>query len=397
MVSKLWSDTPTISGSTALLGADTVYAIAFVPDVTQYIHGIRRYRSSTAAANKADYLAVWDTTTQEVICFIGSPSDNGAVGWQETAVGTTHELVAGREYRVGQFTFGGSTRTANFTTTAPSDPGNDLAFATTKYRYVQGAFAYPSLTASSYYCAVDVITDNTPPDPGSGVAAGDIANQLAAWLISTGDNTHQTDGIPWLSYVMQQGMDTNLDTLIEKLDAGGWPVVLGGVNKADLPAWLGTAGTILGSILALADSIKSWTDAPTVPSGGATTAGLLALAAQIQNGDLRYLTAPGGAGWVLDATVPFVGPFIVDQEADVIFVNITTYGDANRLGVYAGLSFLSFAWWWTPLRAGAISGRYHTSRALTADLYEPGRRLGGALVVVPPDFEGEYEVWRYTG
>lgn len=397
MVSKLWPDSPSSVSTTALLLSQTVYGIAFVPDVTQYLHGVRFYRNATGSANKADSITLWHAGTQGVVAHFGNPVDDGTVGWQTTLTGSVIELTAGQEYRIGWYQLGGSVRTNSYKTTAPSDPANDLAFASTVYRYIQNTYAYPTLNAASYYPLIDVLTDDNPPDPDAGSSAGDINNQLASWLISTGDNTHQTDGIPWLSYVMQQGMNTNLDTLLEKLDNGGWPVALGGVNKADLPAWLSAGGTIISTISTVVANLQT-AQGPTGDLPGDTlTGGLLALQAQIQNGDQRWLTAPGAAGWTLDDTVPFAGPFVVDAEADVIFVNITTIGSANRSRTVGGLDFLTFPWWWVPLRAGAIVGTHRTCMALSADLYEPGRRLPGALVVVPEDFEGEYELWRFTG
>lgn len=219
---------------------------------------------------------------------------------------------------------------------------------------------------------------------------------LAQWL-QDGNPLLRDDSLPKINHDAIVAARAEIDKLVTHLDANGWPVVFGGVNRANLPAWLTAAGSVLSAVSDIVSNIQTAIGTPGDPEPDSVLAELLALQGQVFNGDQRYLTQPGGAGWTLDVTVPFAGPFVVDQDADVIFVNVTTHGEENRINVYGGLEFLTFAWWWVPLRAGAIAGRYHTSRALQADLYEPGRRLGGALVVVPPDFEGEYEVWRYTG
>lgn len=384
---------PGLSGNGA---ANFEWASRFYSDEDSYVKNMRWYRGSVGTPAPSA-MRLWDSVTQSVVVTAPVIPDNGAVGWQAYSFPISpYTLIAGRVYVVSistPFNFAYTYQA----TSSPIVPDAPLHFDSNARAFKTNAYTYPNVTDNAYYMLVDIGVETAPITvvPGEPTTNSTLDQRLQAWLDK--DSTDYPDSTPILTHTLAGENQTRLDTLISKVDAGGWPVAIGGVNKANIPAWLSAAGTIISATASVADSIKAWTDAPTVPAGGATSASILALAAQIQNGDLRYLTAPGSAGWTLDATVPFAGTFVADQDADVIFVNITTIGSERVTNTIGGLSFLTMPWWWVPLRAGAIAGRYHTSRALTADLYEPGRRLSGALVVLPADFEGEYEVWRYTG
>lgn len=396
MVSKCWSDTPTISGSTALLLQQTVYAFAFVPNQTQYLHAMRWYRSQTGGSQHPDALMLWDTTTQTTVAYTGSPTDDGSVGWQQTNVGSTIELVSGREYRVGIYLLGGSVRTANFTTTNPTDAADDLDHASTKYRYIQNTYGYPSLTASSYYCAVDVVTDDTPPDPDSGIDVGDVRNLFTSWLSSTGDNTHQDDGLPWLTKVVVDAIKTTTDALATSV--AGVVSDVGDVLTDTGTILTRTAGLVGGSIQsALTASQTAVTDAIDAATA-ATQAGIdagTALLALFSNG-------PGGmapatdAGWQLVESGSFNGSFEVAERCDRVYV---AFSDVETTGPhYAELGHLLWnsAWWWEPVFNG-YAGTYQTQRNTEATLYVPGMRMDGVRCHISAERSGTWEAWRFDG
>jgi hypothetical protein len=370
--------------------------VGFEPLAPGVLSEVWWYRPATGAQYQPTAIRVWDIATSAAIGQCSLIHDDGIVGWQPCVLDTPIDLATGQDVACTAY-YPAGRPFANVPVGLVPAVGANLAWLSPKSRYQFGNVFPSALNDTANVSPIDIVFEATDvDDPDDPPVNLDIDNALARWFTSTGDNLRQSE-LPWQTYVATAGLSTDLDTLIERIDAGGWPVVLGGINKADLPAWLSAAGTIISAISSVVQTLQTGQGAVADLPGDTLTGGLLALAAQIQNGDQRWLTAPGGAGWTLDATVPFTGPFLVNDEADHIMVNITSIGSANRSRTLLGLDFLTFPWWWVPLRAGAIVGPHHTCMALTADLYEPGRRLPGALVAVPEDFEGEYEVWRYTG
>lgn len=393
-MSRFWPLASTMSGTTD--GSSFTLGNKGHATVAGFVSYLWYYRSQAAANGIPQNLKLWDVSTGTLLATIDPASSSSGTGWKAFPLSSNINLDANQVFAVSAYWPAGRqfSRVTGASKPTPESPLEwETNFAVSNF----GSDAYPATAGTATCEGVDVtFTESEAPEPGTPPLNADIENALVRWFSSGGDNTRTAEA-PYQTWLETFRLGGGVDGLVERLDADGWPVVLGGVNKADLPAWLSAAGTIISAIAATADTIKNWTDAPTLPAGGATSASITALSGQLQTAVLRTLTDPPDVGWTLDDTVPFVGPFVVDAPFDRLFVNITTIGSANGLAVVGGLSFLSFAWWWAPLRSGAIVGRYHTSRALAADLYEPGRRCPGALVVVPADFEGEYELWRYTG
>lgn len=394
MTSRLWPTTPASVQLTGLLTVQTFYSVAFVPDVDQYLHAVRWYRHSTGLEQRPDGLAVWDAVTHLSVATIGTIADANAVGWQQTNIGDAIKLLAGREYRVGAYFIGGNTRKNAYVVTAPSDPANDLAFASSITWVSQGAYTYPTVSGgTAYFPLMDVVTEDDPPDPLSGEVAGDANNLLASWLISTGDNSHQLDGLPWLSYealALNQAAiaaaQTALDDLQDKFGTAFGP--LG--NLA-----VGALRTQLDTTKAAVDAIKAKIDASLTDTTGVVYTRFDTIDSALAALVVPAAPAAPSAAWTITDTDVETGPAIIPVAADFYNITVTAYGGANAVYSVAGQDLFGFAWWAAPLRGGAL-GHYQTSRAMSADIYEPGRRMPGLLVSVPPDFEWTWEAWSYV-
>lgn len=393
-MARFWPLASTMSGTTD--GSNFTLGNAGHSTLAGVITHLWFYRSQTASNGIPVNLKLWDNSTNTLLASVDPASASAGTGWKAFELATPVEISANQVFIISAYWPAGR-QFSRVTGASKPTPEAPLAWETNFARSNFGSDAFPATAGTGTCEGVDVtFLDTDVPSPTEGPTNLDIENALVRWFSSGGDNT-RTDETPYQTWLETFRIGGGVDGLVERLDAAGWPVVLGGVNKENLPAWLSAAGSVIGGISTLAETIKNWTDNPTVPEGGATAASILALSAQLQTVALRNLTDPPGTGWSLEETVPFEGPFLINDPFDRAMVNITTMGGANRVSAILGLDFLSFAWWWAPLRGGAVAGRYHTSRALTQDLYEAGRRLPGAMVVVPADFEGEYERWLYTG
>lgn len=351
------------------------------------------WRDSTTAGNKPTQLRVWDRATGQNIAPVPDIPDNGAVGWQTYTLLNKVQLVAGRVYSVSGY-WPANTGYPQYIGLHPQTVDYPLIIGTPQRSTgAANSATFPNTTndnAASW--GLDVTVEFDDPDAPPAATSTDIEASLTSWLSSTA-NDHPLTGIPYLLYGLVQTIKTTLDTAAAKVAS----------NEDAIAAALGPGGAMvtgaartildnhrdeLAKVLDLADSVlKTKLDAITTDTGD--------IKSLLANPVTPEPPTSETAEWIITASGSESGQATITDPADFYNITITDYGAENRVRAYAGQDFLSFAWWVAPLRGGA-SGSYQTYRSLSADVYEPGRRLPGLLVVVPNDFDWTWEAWSYV-
>lgn len=380
-----------INGPTTTFEIGTCFHVDTAAALTQ----LRWYRVS-AGSPAPSALRLWDTTTQTVVYTATSVPDNGSVGWQTHQPGASPmNLVANREYRVSIST-PNNFQIANFGSSPAIVPSSPLHFESNVRCYRLNSFLYPNSQDGAIYHLVDIgvgaSVDEAPPE--APVTNESLDARLQAWLDK--DSADFPDSTPILTY----------EAVTDATD--GLPAILTAVN--------GIATDMLQADSAVITELRNAVDTvepvlvAALGAGGAMLTGALrtyldGMQASIDNSLQYSLQAQGGTqgvaghtdpGWTVVDSGAFAGTFEVLDRCDRVYVHITTVGASVTTYQENGRDLGSFAWWWAPTFANML-GRYHTSRAREAVLYEPGMRMDGALVVLPPDFEGTYEASRFDG
>src|SRR5439155_5597467 len=206
MVSRLWTGSTTPGSQ--ITEAATYHCGKFhVTTAGQAVTGVRWYRASTGSPAPSR-LAIVDVAAGAVLVEVPVP-DNLAVGWQQIAINAPYGLTSGRNYAIC------ANEPTNFrvswTSPAPT-PDSPLVYEGQVWN--GGTFPLPITgQTNSDLPFLDVIVEAAPGGTvGPTIDRADVDNALAAWLINTGDNTHQSDGLPW---------QTKADTAVIRATVGG--------------------------------------------------------------------------------------------------------------------------------------------------------------------------------
>lgn len=378
-------------------GPTTTFEIGtnFYSDEALPLTQLRWYRWSTGTPSPSN-LRLWDVSTGAVVATAASVPNNGSIGWQtHTFPVSPLTLVAGRSYIVSMST-PVNFPISNGNTSVAFVPSSPLHFESNVRSYRLNSFLIPNTFDSAVYHLVDVgvgaSIDEAPPE--APVTNESLDARLAAWLDK--DSTDYADSTPILTYAAVTDGTIGLSAIKAAIVAAATNVttVLG--RTASL-----TGGTIQTALNDLATTVSNSfiSTLNAVQSRLDTIDGWMTAFEDFWNGkwggptNAIQWTDPG---WVEVDSGAFTGTFEVQVHCDRIYVHITTVGADNTEYLESGRSFGSFPWWWCPFYAN-MQGRYHTSRAREAVLYEPGMRMDGALVVLPPDFEGTWSAARFDG
>lgn len=378
-------------------GGPITLGVSFVPSVDGMAKGIRWYRGATGSGLLPQRLALWSRTSGNKIDEIVAPTDNGIVGWKEYLFATPRPLAQGATYSITFDLAANQTCWRQAVGGFPT-PDVNLAFSGNARAYHASAQnVFPNSVDNTNANLIDIVFDDagTSPPPATPAGVTDVDAVMLSWLANGAGNDHLT-ALPNATYTAITDTSTGLPAINEaiadlsetvlKTDSAVLGEITGKLDAVDtaLVNALGPAGSLaLGSLRTFLNGLKTSAD------------DTLALAAKIR-GQATIQPGTPASGWTLVDTGDFDGPFLIDQEADRVTVNIVTWGADRKVNVFGGLTFFTEPMWWVPLRGGSIAGRYGTFMAAAQDLADPLGRMGGVYVKVPPDAVGTWEVWRYV-
>lgn len=342
---------PTIGG-----GAVTqTLGVAFVSAQGLYVTGLRWYATDTNTAHKPSALYLWDQPSASAVVTVPGASvvHSGSVGWQTITLGTPYQLTAGRTYYVTMDVIVGQT---SGSVTNPAQPPYPLSFLSPPGRNSNGGQPglFPVNSNNSAFW-VDVIVSAdfaSSPDPAP-TLVGDLKAALASWLINTGDNTHQSDGLPWNTQVAVDLANNNLTALADSQaliravtdELGpylpGWATTLLGLDgwlaAWDVDQWSRLSDRILGASGGGGSAFYG-------PGGQQVSAGVEALLVRSTNAMAGFPSAP----WELIDETDWNDALAWDVPADLYVLTFTTLPDLPENG-RAGVPTRYRLAWWSPL------------------------------------------------
>ena len=175
---------------------------------TGYVDGLAWRRVVNGTGNKPQHLRLWDGPTQTILVDVPAVTDDGLIGWQWSYLAQPVAVQSGRDYYVSTGWVSGDTRGQELTHPLTSVPAEYVIPASYCY-FVNNNWGFPvtdNANGAVFPMDVEWSAGGSPVNPQP-ATSGDVDNALADWLISTSDNTHQTDGLPWLTKA--QVDDTN--------------------------------------------------------------------------------------------------------------------------------------------------------------------------------------------
>lgn len=191
----------------------------FVPTGAGAIEGLRWYRFGSGSSNRPTGLHLWDCYTQQLILSAPSVPDNGSVGWQTWNASAAVQIEPGRTYAVSYGVSAGNT-TANLSGSDRGTPPGVLQWAEESGAQSSPSPIFPAATtASNWVRPVDVLFNEGATGTILPITPAQVSGDLASWLISTNDNQHQSDGLPWLSHAILEGLRDGTITYFSDLQA----------------------------------------------------------------------------------------------------------------------------------------------------------------------------------
>lgn len=79
---------------------DREFGVPFVPEVDSRVVGLRWWRANATPAQKPTIIRIWQQSTGTVLYTLGAIPDNGAIGWQASAVPEVPVVLGGLIYIV---------------------------------------------------------------------------------------------------------------------------------------------------------------------------------------------------------------------------------------------------------------------------------------------------------
>lgn len=206
-------DGQTATPSTSSPNTDYTIGNRFTVSTTTEITGLRWWRRTSTPQEKPYNLKLWGSNTLQPLAVVNVVNDDGATGWQLSSLTGSVELVSGVTYTVSAYWPNGQTWAWIPLASRQAAP-SPFTWATNARSFTAGADTFPTNPDNVLVWMIDVQADGVlsgGSPSGGGASAGDVNNTLADWLISTNDNTHQTDGLPWLTRVAVDAIKTAVD------------------------------------------------------------------------------------------------------------------------------------------------------------------------------------------
>jgi hypothetical protein len=382
---------------------------AFHVAVDGYINTLRWYRKTTGANDHPTQLNLWLLDNGQKITGTTSPPDTGAVGWQSWTLPTSIGVTAGTRLIVAgayPLSYG---RAQDVNPLHRPTPGLGLAFETATFRYSNTSFnSFPesnTTALSGHDVGFDTVATNAGPGPIPGT-------ELADWL-STTDNLHQTDGLPWLTKVVVDATKNAVDA--SKIVIDSIPPILDNIPKAGDAPWVTVqklwqiAGVLTNAEIDLwnlfAKRAPGQLTGPT-PGGGSAffgpSGGQVAERSEVAatNGELlwhrtqttNWLDPVPGGDWVLEDTLSWDGPIGWIQPADCYVLNITAWPDTWDRQDIGDRIWLPRALWWAPL-TDTLPAERRFADFDQQILHQLPLRSAGILLRPSGGFSGTLEAW----
>lgn len=402
MVTNLM-DGQTATPSTSQPNTDYTIGNRFTVSATTNITGLRWWRRSTTQQEKPLNLKLWGSNTLQPLAVVNVPNDDGAVGWQLSSLTGSVELVSGDTYTVSAHWPNGPTWAWIPLASRNAAPA-PFTWATNARSYTAGADTFPGNPDNVLVWMIDVQADGTlsgGAPTGGGASAGDVNNTLADWLISTGDNTHQTDGLPWLTRTAVDAIKVVTDKLGHSGSGNSldWVLSLWRLAGDLTDAEFGLLKLLLDRKDQLVGSSGGGGSAFYGPSGTQVAAGVeTLLASGITATDLgaavallreRLTLSPDLADtsrWTLVDTTSGDGDALVSQQADAYLFSITAYPSTQPAhGVAATLWVPRWGWVCPRVHGHFAQRQFHD--VMPTIVTSEGHFMDGLLIYTPQGFE----------
>lgn len=384
--------------------------VAFHIDTDGQIEGLRAYINGGGPFYNAwspKYLSLWDVSTGTRVDTLGALSGATALGWADYLFATPYPVYAGETYRIA-WEPGVATAPWYLPQIASSSlatPPTGLSWASTPAVQQGSPTDPPGYPASSATLATwcDVLF-NTDQVSAAGLNPRSLDNGLSDWLVSTVENAHQSDGLPWLTKGVVDTTKANLDTYYTTLHnsliavaniTGNNGSAVGYLLKDFLAYFADKAALTQAQLDDLMSRIvgtgSGGGGAFYGPSGTQVAAGVETLLAQNTEERIReqlQLTPDPASDvrWTTTTTTGTGWAHVADG-ADMYRLTITTPGtDAPHVALPGGIDWYPRIGWWAPVRDGFTGPRGFIEFA-KADLRWPPHRMNGCLLYVGPGVE----------
>lgn len=402
-VSLYGNGTPSFANSQ---GGGITIGHAFVTSQQGAVTALRWHRAATSGITTPDAISLWDSRGYQ-LAFVHNPADDGLIGWKQYDLPNPVNFDPGTVYFVTAHTPSGGARRQDIGTIRQATPF-PLNWATNSVVYVLSSVdTFPTSQADNAEHPVDIVFDpgNTAGTPST-VPVSSVPDALAEWL-STTDNTHETDGLPWLTKVAADA----IKVVTDKLGHGG------SGNSLDWIAGLWRlAGDLTDAEIGLLKSLLDRKDQITGASGGGGSAfysgdgrqvaqvaadtldAVNALPAGLTLTDLgaavallreRLTLSPDLADdtrWTLVDTTSGDGDALVSQQADAYFLSITAY-PASQAAVGVASTLWLPRWGWVCPRVHGHFAQRQFHDVMPTIITSEGHFMDGLLIYTPPGFE----------
>lgn len=346
----------------------------------------------------------------------------GPGGWETVTLTTPITVAAATPYRVaGQWATGQTAPTASKSVrgAAPSP----LLFSDFAGYYTNTAASMPNFEMATAMIAVDVVWAASGGGGGDGGATpGEVGDELAKWLSSDSTTqTHETDGLPWLTKAAVDSSRGVLDALtgaVANITTAVGAVITSVGHLADAASATGSLlartaellaripANILTSIADLAAWVSSWfgdaprpEGTPTIPEQLASTFDqLLALRDQVTEleGHVLQLQAPLDGfptDFELASEFEFIDCLSWPVAADVYVLHVTTVPRGKALSPVCGVNMIHHGGWWAPLADTLPSERHYLDFEFNL-IAQAGGRIPGILVELGQDGAATIQAWN---
>jgi hypothetical protein len=355
------------------------------------VTGLRWYRWTVGSSNKPAALRLWRASDSALIATISPAPDDGAVGWQDSELPAPIPLTVGTTYVVSMDWPAGqnwATKARGTISVAPTPAlWDDNARA-----FHAGAFTYPGTVDNANAWGVDITWDGPTGGPIGG-GGGTSTADLAAWLSGDDEiNTHQSDGLPWLTKALLdawnsglgagavgyfQFMKTAINAVKERTDR--LPDSIEALTNAILTNLSDNTDLVLAGLA----TIQAGVDALTGGSGG-TAGGAL--------GALSGRSAFPTTGWTMADETDWDTDLAWPVAADLYVFTVTTPPPGAAADSFAGVTWYHRMGSWTTLDGDQAGARAFLEFS-PQQLQDGGRRMPGLAFRTKNGTLGHVQAW----